>query len=310
MKILDYIFFSRPILILPIFTIMLLGMRAASLEEGAGPFISSGFPHNISQILLVMLYTFLMCGAAYIYNQINDIESDKANGKLYFLPQGIISNLGAYVLVFGFAAISMIGTGLHSFSMGLVFMAMLITGFLYSHPKTNYKGRAGKALWSNIIGCGTLPFLIGWVLVTNSITMEAVLKSVPYMMAVAAIYFNTTLPDRDGDRKVGKRTYGVIWSTKRVQTSALIRIVLAVLTALMAGDFAIFIGALLALPFFVHALVKREIKDSTRASIVSILILTVFACIYFPLYIPIFVVIILATRIYYQKRFDIAYPSL
>jgi len=169
----------------------------------------------------------------------------------------------------------MIGTGLHSFSMGLVFMAMLITGFLYSHPKTNYKGRAGKALWSNIIGCGTLPFLIGWVLVTNSITMEAVLKSVPYMMAVAAIYFNTTLPDRDGDRKVGKRTYGVIWSTKRVQTSALIRIVLAVLTALMAGDFAIFIGALLALPFFVHALVKREIKDSTRASIVSILILQI-----------------------------------
>ena len=155
-----------------------------------------------------------------------------------------------------------------------------------------------------------LPFLIGWVLVTGSITLEAVLKSVPYMMAVAAVYFNTTLLDKEGDRATNKRTFAVIWNIKHVQSSALLRIFLAVLAGLMAGDFAILIAALISVPFFVHALTKRDINESGRASLISMLILTVFAAIYFPLYAIVFVVIVLATRVYYKNRFSVDYPAI
>lgn len=310
MKVLDYIFFTRSILILPMFTIMLLGVRAADLREGASPFFSAGIPGNAAQVFLMMLYTLLIYGAVYIYNQIHDIESDRANGKLYFLPKELISIKNAYIFLFILAALALVGAYREGFAMGLVFTAIALTGFLYSYPGTNYKGRAGKALWSNIIGCGALPFLIGWVLVTGSITLEAVLKSVPYMMAVGAVYFNTILPDKEGDRVAGKKTFALSWSVKHVQSSALFRIFLAVLTGLMAGDFAIFIAALICVPFFVHALVKREIKESVLASKISILVLALFAGIYFPLYAILFVVIVLATRVYYKNRFDVNYPAV
>ena len=134
----------------------------------------------------------------YIYNQIHDIESDKANGKLYFLPQEIISINSAYIFMALVAIVSLIGAYLQGFDMGLVFTAIALTGFYILIQRQIIKAVPVKRCGQILSDAECCRFLIGWVLVTGSITLEAVLKSVPYMMAVAAVYFNTTLLDKRG----------------------------------------------------------------------------------------------------------------
>jgi len=307
-KLLDYIFFLRPMLIVPMWTIMLLGMRAAELGDGAGPFIVSDFLNDPGIYALIFLITLLF-GAIYAYNQVFDIQSDRENGKLFFLSDDIIPVSVAKSISYLFLAVAVIAAFFVNVPVGVLFAISAVLGVLYSHPLTNFKGKSGKALWSNMFGCGTLPFLIGWAYIQGSFNMEAVLKSMPYFVAVGAIYLNTTLPDRDGDRKVGKETYGVIWTISRTQSSALMRIIIAVMLAVMAGDYAATAGAVLALPFFIMAVVRKTIADSVNASIAAILALSLMACIYIPVYIAILAIAVLATRAYYKWRFDMDYPA-
>ncbi|HEQ99652.1 MAG TPA: hypothetical protein ENO22_09965 [candidate division Zixibacteria bacterium] len=309
-KLLDHIFFLRPMLLLPIWTIVILGVRAADVREMASPFSIADLSSLLPDILLVMLLTGLLYGATYIYNQIHDIESDRQNGKLFFLSENVISLNSAYVLVTILNAASIIGAFLVNVTTGFLFLIVAVLGIFYSHPAINYKGRSGKALWSNMFGCGMLPFLMGWSLYEGAINMEAVLKSLPYLLAVGAIYLNTTLPDREGDKKVGKKTYGVIWSVKHTQGSALARLALAILFSLMAGDYAVLIASGLSLILFIKAYGTRKISDSVLATQAAILLLIVMACIYFPPYIIIAATGVLGTRAYYKWRFDLAYPRL
>ncbi len=307
-KLLDYIFFLRPMLIVPMWTIMILGMRAGELGSGASPFILSEFIGDPGVYGLLFLITILF-GAIYAYNQVYDIESDRQNGKLFFLSDDIIPISAAKVISYLFMAVAVVAAFFINITEGILFLITAILGLLYSHPLTNFKGKAGKALWSNMFGCGTVPFLVGWAYVVGSINMEAVLKSMPYFIAVGAIYLNTTLPDREGDRKVGKETYGVIWTITRTQASALMRMFFALIFAVMAGDYAAAIGSGLALPFFIAAILRKTIADSINATLVAILALSLMAMVYIPVYLLLLAVTVLATRAYYKWRFDMDYPA-
>jgi 4-hydroxybenzoate polyprenyltransferase len=309
-KILDHIFFLRPLLILPIWTIAILGARAANLHEMASPFKIANISESLPQIFWMLLWTTFLYGAVYIYNQIHDIESDRMNGKLFFLADNIVSVSAAYVMWAILTFLAVVWAFSINTTMGVLFLIVAVLGILYSHPKTNFKGKSGKALWSNMFGCGTMPFLIGWAMAVGSISMAAVLKSLPYLAAVGAIYFNTTLPDRKGDEESGKETYAVIWSVGHVVGSALLRLVIAIIFALMAGDYAVLLAAGVALPFFIRAVSSKQISDSMIATQVAILLLAVMACIYFPPYILLVAVSILATKAYYKWRFNFAYPRL
>jgi 4-hydroxybenzoate polyprenyltransferase len=309
-KILDHLFFLRPMLILPMWTVIILGVRAGELGEGVSPFAFGSIDTLDLNLLLLLLLSTLLYGAGYVYNQLNDIESDRENNKLFFLHDNIIGISSANILFVVLNLIGLISAFFLNSYLLIPFIIVLIMGILYSHPKINYKGRPGKALWSNMFGCGTLPFLIGWIYCGNLISMEALIKSTPYLLAVGAIYLNTTLPDREGDSKSGKNTFATIWTVSHTQMSSLGRAASALLLAVLVGDFAIFISLLLALPFYIKAAVSKNISDSVLATKVSILLLSLFACLYFPYYLGILIAVILGTRTYYRWRFDLAYPSL
>lgn len=309
-KILDHLFFLRPLLILPIWTIAILGARAAEFHEMASPFRVANISESLPQIFWMLFLTAMLYGAVYIYNQIHDIESDRGNGKLFFLADNIVSVSAAYIMWGVLNALAIVGAFFTNTTMGVMFVLVFVLGVLYSHPKTNFKGKAGKALWSNMFGCGTFPFLIGWSLTAGEVSMAAVLKSLPYLAAVAAIYLNTTLPDRKGDELSGKETFAVLWSDSHVMGSALLRLAIAIIFALMAGDYAVLLAAGIALPFFIRAVVRKKISDSVIATQAAILVLAVMACIYFPPYALLVVVGIVATKLYYKWRFDFAYPRL
>ncbi|MCK4255704.1 hypothetical protein KAX35_02355, partial [candidate division WOR-3 bacterium] len=78
MHLLDFIFLLRPILLIPVWIIFLLGYyRAGGTMLGDSRYLMPGF----------IVFTLLM-GAIYIINQIADIETDRINNKLFILPKG------------------------------------------------------------------------------------------------------------------------------------------------------------------------------------------------------------------------------
>lgn len=311
-KLLDYIFFMRPALFPPVWTILILGARASDVREGGSPVASLGFSEiPLDLILLLLLSTFLY-GGVYTLNQVFDIESDRKNRKLFYLTEGLISVKSAIVFTVILDLIAVVGAFALGFRVGILFLFIVVLGILYSHPRTNFKGKPSHGYWSNAIGHGVIPFMIGWT-VFDAVSLEAALKSVPYMLGVGAIYLNTTLPDREGDRASGKITHGVRWGEKKTMQSSVFLVVLSIITAQMAGDFAMLIGALIALPFFIVAAVANgndQMQKIIFSTKIAILALSLFACIYLPYYIAILVLGFGLSRRYYRSTFGMNYPSL
>lgn len=308
-KLLDYIFFTRPVLFPPVWTILILGTRAADLREGASPIHTTGFAGlDVSYILLMFLTTCLYAGV-YTYNQIHDIEADKRNGKLFFLAEGMISTSSAVVITIVLDVIALAGAFFMSLQLGIAFVAVFVLGILYSHPRTNYKGRPSHGYWSNAFGHGMLPFLIGWAFIDH-ISLEAAFVSTPYLFGVGAIYLNTTLPDRKGDEEAGKITHGVRWGVKSTLKASTFLIVFSCILAQMCGDFTFLISGLISLPFFFRAARSQKIEHVVISTKVAILALSLFACVYLPYYVALLLIGFIVSRAYYKTRFNLDYPTL
>lgn len=308
-KLFDYIFFTRPALFPPVWTIVILGTRAADAREGASPFFSSGILDIDWSLVALLFFATCLYAGVYTFNQIHDIESDRKNSKLFYLAEGMISIPAAYAFTLLLDIVAIAGGFYISNRVGYLFAIILVLGILYSLPLTNFKGKPSPGYWSNAFGHGMIPFLIGWAFL-DVISLEAAIKSVPYLCGVGAIYLNTTLPDRDGDKAAGKITHGVRWGVKTTMQATTFLIVMSVITAQMAGDYACLISGVIALPFFIRALSTREIKHVVTSTKVAILALSVFACIYFPPYVLILLAGFFAARTYYKARFQLDYPAI
>jgi len=160
-----------------------------------------------------------------------------------------------------------------------------------------------------MVGHGILAFLFGWVL-TQNFNIEAIIKSLPYFLAVGAVYLNTTLPDLEGDKAVGKKTYPMEWGLGKTLRTSFWMIIAAVVLAILFADYAFALAAAISLPFFYAAWNHRSQTEATLATKVSILALSLFAAIYFPPYLAVVLLVVVATRIYYSARFSIKYPVL
>jgi 4-hydroxybenzoate polyprenyltransferase len=308
-KVLDYIFFTRPVLFPPVWTIVILGVRAADLREGSSPIVSTGIAEiDWTLVLLLALLACLYAGV-YAFNQIHDMESDRRNSKLFFLADGMISVSSAYVFTAFLDLVAVAGGFYISTRVGLLFAVILILGILYSHPMTNFKGKPSPGYWSNAFGHGMVPFLIGWAYIDH-ISLEAAIKSLAYLCGVGAIYLNTTLPDREGDKAVGKITHGVRWGVRGTMRASTFLVVLSIIFAQMAGDHAYFIAGVIALPFFVLPMRTRNMGQIVLSTKVAILALSLFACIYFPLYTLVLVIGFFLSRSYYRSRFRLDYPTV
>ncbi len=308
-KALDYIFFTRPVLFPPVWTILILGARAADVREGASPLATTGLAGVGSDFWLLMLFATCLYGAVYTFNQIHDIESDRQNNKLFYLAEGMISIPSAYACTFLLNAIALAGGFYLSTQIGILFVIIFVLGLLYSNPITNFKGKPSHGYWSNAFGHGMIPFMIGWAIV-DAVTLETALKSFPYLFGVGAIYLNTTLPDRDGDKAVGKITHGVMWGPRTTMKASVFLVVLSVILAQMSGDYAYLIAGLVSLPFFIRALTTSRMEDIVRSTKIAILALSLFACIYLPAYIALLAIGFVLARQYYRWRFEIEYPSV
>ncbi len=314
-KLLDYIFLMRPMLIIPVWTISLLGARAALWRDrGTGIFQLDHFPFASFtpldlNLLLTLLFGTLLAGGIFILNQIHDIDTDKANGKLFLLAEGHISQSEATKLYWTMTLISIVGAFVVNWQLGVLFVIGALIGFQYSYPRFKVRENAYKAFRNNLLGHGMLAFLFGWV-VCHTFDLEGVLKSLPYVFAVGAVYLTTTLPDIEGDARVGKITYAVEWGIPRTIGNAAWMVVLALILSIMAADYSFAITAGITAPIYIVAAMRKSVEIAVLASKIAILSLSVFAALFFPLYLILLLVTLLVTRVYYSKRFGMTYPAL
>jgi 4-hydroxybenzoate polyprenyltransferase len=292
----DFFFVLRPVLMPPVWTILLLGYHRAP------------FNYAVPTYLLFILIFFLV-GAIYLLNQIFDIESDRINKKLFFLSEGYISKKSALIETVFLNFLSIIPAYFISWRLGILFSLGLMLGFFYSVPPWAFKNRPYLGFFSNAFGHGSLIFLIGWS-GKDFISAQTLFFSLPYFFAVGAVYLNTTFPDREGDKKISKSTLAVKWNARKVLLLSTILVFLAIISSLFLGDFPFLIASLFCFPFFIHMNFRLTEKSAILASKVAVLFLSLVACYFFLWYLAILVFGFFITRKYYEKRFKIKYPNL
>jgi 4-hydroxybenzoate polyprenyltransferase len=297
-KYLDYLFVIRPVLMPPVWTILLLGHHRSAVLSG-----ENNFPG-----LILLLVTFLV-GAVYLLNQIYDVESDKQNKKLFFLAEGYISKKNAILETVLLNLISIIPAFFISMQLGVLFTLGFLFGFFYSVPLFSLKGKPVGGFLFNILAHGNLTFLAGW-LMNQALWGKAILFSLPYMFAVGAVYLNTTIPDIEGDKRSGKITPAVKWGRERVVIFASILVFFATVLSFFIKDIPFFIASVLVFPFFLFSALTKKNNPIVLSTKLSILFLSIAAGFFYPWYFVILVLGFLGTRYYYEARFKLDYPTL
>jgi len=282
----------------PVWTILLLGHHRSAVLSG-----ESNLPG-----LILILVTFLV-GAVYLLNQIYDVESDKLNKKLFFLTEGYIPPKNAIFQTILLNLISIIPAYFISLNLGFLFTLGFLFGFFYSAPPFSFKGRPIGGFLCNILAHGNLTFLMGWSM-NQTLSGKSLLFSLPYMLAVGAVYLNTTIPDMEGDKRSGKITLAVRWGKGKVVILAFILVLTATSLSFFIKDMPFFVAATLSFPFFLFSALTKKNNHIVLSTKLSILFLSIAAGFFYPWYFALLILGFLGTRWYYKARFHYDYPTL
>lgn len=297
-KVLDFIFAARPMLLLPVWSLYLI---AYNFYFGTDSF-------DWYNIIALICLTFLVAGAYYI-NQIYDYQSDLINKKLGFLQSGKISKNEMIVVYVAISVIAIITGFRLSIFLGAVFCSVFILGYFYSAPPLRLKDRPILGLLSNSFAYGILvPLSIpGFAEKTDYLIM---ILPIYYFMIVSAGYLLTVLPDREGDAKTGKKTLAVILSDRSIIIVATFLLLFSLLLAWeMNHLFLIIISSASTLLYTVSLIIpKRELI--LLACKLPILLISLLAGYYYPGYFVFLLALLFLTRLYYKKRFGMVYPRI
>lgn len=295
----DFIFLTRPILLIPVWAFFLLGYLKAG---------GNRFYFNSTFVLTLTAYTALI-SSIYILNQIADKKSDAINQKHLLVAEGIVSSRLAYIEMF-LLLIAAIFLALRlSLNIILFMVISFFFGIIYSLPPFKLKAFPFTDFLINGTGYGFLNFSLGW-LTHNRFSNQTIISSLPYVLAVSAIFVNTTILDIEGDKKCGYLTTGVLLGEKNSARFALLLIIICIFVSLYLKDYICLFPALISLPLFLIAGLKGDEKYLKLSIRVGGPLLILIVGIIFPYFLIITLLIFVFLRIYYKRRFGIKYPSL
>lgn len=300
----DIFFLVRPPLLCASATFFFVGAISATR------FYTGSYSIGLMLQALPNLAVFLLVAAvAFVVNQILDVESDTFNKKTFILPSKAVSRIEALGLAVGLCVVlAILLRGRDGFLMLLV-IAGLALGVAYSVPPIRLKGRPVADLVANVAGFGWIGFIMGWVVV-GDFGSEAVKRSIPYALGMAALFLNTCIPDEEGDRAAGDRTTCVVFGKRRVSQAALVLMCVAGAVAIIADEPLCAMAALSSVPGLIAVAVRPSAGNSMVASQLAAGILLILAGICAPILLGIAAVTYLISRLYYAKRFGVDYPKM
>jgi 4-hydroxybenzoate polyprenyltransferase len=284
MRWLDAFFALRPLVLIPAWSFFLLGWGASA--QGAVPW------WRLLQLTAVLMATYLV-------NQVVDVETDRINDKGLFLQRGVFTRR-QYVL----AAIVLLGASLLSaWRRGdalLLLVGAAVLGLAYSLPPLRLSHRPWFDLLANGLGYGAVAFVLGRG--AGAWDATAVAQVVCGVMAVGAVFLHTTLLDLAGDRRCGKRTTGVVLGPGATRRLATLLATLSLAAAWVANAMPL-LGACLVLAVLAWGASSRRIAvwGTVAFAVAATLLAWWFGAG--------LLVLAAVTRLYYRRRFAIAYPS-
>ncbi|MBD3299651.1 MAG: hypothetical protein GF341_13425 [candidate division Zixibacteria bacterium] len=295
---LDYLFFTRPVLMPPVWTIALLGVAESSIKRSV--------PLWEWPVFVIQLWCLF--GAVYTLNQICDIESDRINRKLFFLPEQIISVPVAWrftIILNAFAVVLAIPFGYEYIALTAV---IIVLGVVYSVGQTPWKNRPLLGFGANVMAHGVIVYVLGAVFAGAEV-VSVLLPSVAYGCAVGGVYLATTVADIPGDDSSGKRTIGVWAGGRLTMLIASLLVGTAIVLAIWHSQLALAIAAFISLPFFAWAAQSAPLDRAPLATKVGVAALTLGAAIYFPVYLVFMAGGFFLTRAFFRWRFGLPYPT-
>jgi 4-hydroxybenzoate polyprenyltransferase len=259
----------------------------------------------------------LVVASIYVVNQIADIESDRINHKLFLLPHGYVSVRTAWVLAAACGLIGIVSAFIFDVEMAALYVAGLTLGFFYNLPPLQLKNRAWGGVIANILGHGSITFLVGWHAGHfpqsngNENTLQGLISSLSPGMAIAAVFLATTIPDAAGDRLTNKKTFCIRYGEKKTAlASAAFCAAALVLSVFMENNFWVMaVPSAISLALFMALAFSADAKAAFHAFKWPVFILTAFVVIFVPIYGVLILLTFFGSRAYYQWRFGIDYPT-
>ncbi len=304
LRALDYVFLGRPTSLLPLWTFLLAGARAAALSGGSDLHVL--FPPPRVLIALVSMTAILAGG--FILNQIRDADADRLNRKCFLIPEGHVSPRAAWI---EFAVLWALALALAALLPGRFLWVLLgsaVLAITYSVPPVKAKARFPLDLVWNALGFGLFATAAGWTAVAAPAAGTFLLGSC-YGLAVAGVIASTTIPDIPGDAKLSTRTTGVVLGERATSVLAIVLLTAAAVVGAWARDSLGFFAPLLSLPLLVRAHGTLERSDRIAANQVAVAVFAVIVGIRLPYLIVLFALVYLGSRAYYRARFGLTYPE-
>ncbi len=260
------------------------------------------------QILPGMVAFMAAMGASFILNQLQDVESDRENNKLFLLGENYVTRPAAMaesilLIIFSLGLSSLINSRI----VLLNFLFILVTGYLYNFPPFQYKNRPLLGLYLNIF-MGWIAFALGWSLL-QQLDWSFLLSSLPYVLLNTGLYLLTTIPDADGDKAVEKSTFCVRYGLKITIRLSMAFYSLSILAGIFLGDFLILSINLLALYWAIRLIFGPTVANAIKMIKMSIFFFSLVIGIKFPLYFVLMLIVFFATKYYYRVRFRFDYPN-
>lgn len=300
-NILDYFFVLRPILLIPAWTMLLVGYHRAQGDISVRLALPGKF------WLAMLIYSGLM-GAVYIVNQIFDVETDRLNKKLFLVADGYVNKKTIIVeAIVLFLGAIVVGFWKFSVEFGIIITLSGILGLLYSVPPFKFKAKPFLDMMANGFGYGMLAFAAGWSS-ANASASKMWLSSLPYVLAVCAIYLNTTIPDYVSDKETKNITTGVFIGPGATRWLALVLMLSSLAISLYLKDYLCLIAAGAAFSLLLMAAVSGSMKWTMLSYQAGSLMLVILTGIIFPIYIPILALTFFVLKFYHKWRFDMDYP--
>lgn len=258
--------------------------------------------------MVLVSYSLLMA-ALYILNQIIDMKSDVINKKHLLLAEGLMPVKNALLFLILLLIVSAV-IGLRLPVLTRFFMAVsLILGIFYSLPPFILKARPLLDFLVNGIGYGFFNFAMGW-LSLKPYSSQTLISALPYVLAVSAIFVNTTILDIEGDRKCNYLTTGVLLKERGAAVLGFVLIASCAGISYCVRDYVCLIPALVALPLFLAGVLNKGSKFITLSIRIGGPLLILITGLLFPYFLALGLLIFIFLRIYYKKRFGIVYPSI
>ena len=270
------------------------GLRPAQLITGALP--------NLLLFVLVV-------SAAFVVNQIFDVESDRLNRKSFLIPGGVVSKREAWI-VLGVVCVLAVGLSLLADpAVRRLSIVGLALGFAYSVPPVRLKGRPILDMAANVAGFGVVGFAMGWLAVAGP-GRQLWIRCLPYALAMCGIFLNTCIPDEEGDRNLGDRTSCVVLGRRPVAIMIVVFMAASALAGALSGETLCVLAVIGSLPAIIAVGLEPTSANSVLASQYAARLLLILVCVRAPLLAILSLIAYAGSRVYYRKRFGLRYPDL